>query len=343
MFMIRKTRLRRRKFVRLTIGAVLTIGFVWLVARQVSINEIESAIQTANVSWLVYAVVALVCGYVARVERWRIMLAVSNPRIRFAQCVGPFIASFAINNTVPLRAGDVARAFAFRRELDVSPGAVIGTLFVERMLDLFSVLVFFGVVPFALRLDLTKVTDASSGLCLLLAAVVLSALLVPHLFVVPIRWLARLVSRVFPRIADAVTNETEKLVATAIQLGRPQTVLGLALVSLLAWLLEGLVFWFAALALPSITHSAAAWLALPAGTISTLIPSAPGYVGTFDYVTAGVMRLSADNAAAASVIFAITVHLLLWLPITAGGGLYLLLRRQLLKHVQRTIERGTHK
>ena len=57
----------------------------------------------------------------------------------------------------------------------------------------------------------------------------------------------------------------------------------LLLWSVLAWVTEGLVFWFAALALPSVDNHLAAWLAFPAGTLATAIPSAPGYMGTFDY------------------------------------------------------------
>jgi uncharacterized membrane protein YbhN (UPF0104 family) len=94
--------------------------------------------------------------------------------------------------------------------------------------------------------------------------------------------------------------------------------------SLIVWLAEGCVFWFVGLALSSISTPEAGWLALPVGTLATLIPSTPGYVGTFDYFTVRAMTAMGNNAVA-STAYALLVHVLLWSPPTLVGGLYLLL------------------
>jgi uncharacterized membrane protein YbhN (UPF0104 family) len=94
--------------------------------------------------------------------------------------------------------------------------------------------------------------------------------------------------------------------------------------SLAAWLAEGGVFWFSGLALSSITTPTAGWLALPVGTLATLIPSTPGYVGTFDFFTVKAMS-ALGNSTPASTAYALLVHVLLWLPPTLIGGVYLLL------------------
>jgi uncharacterized membrane protein YbhN (UPF0104 family) len=56
--------------------------------------------------------------------------------------------------------------------------------------------------------------------------------------------------------------------------------------------------------------------------LATTIPSAPGYVGTFD--APGIAVLTAygvDRALAAG--YTLVLHLALWLPITALGAYYL--------------------
>jgi uncharacterized membrane protein YbhN (UPF0104 family) len=73
-----------------------------------------------------------------------------------------------------------------------------------------------------------------------------------------------------------------------------------------------------------VTGPLAGWLALPVGTLATLIPSTPGYVGTFDYFTVKAMT-ELGNTTAAATAYALLVHALLWLPPTLVGGLYLLL------------------
>jgi hypothetical protein len=68
----------------------------------------------------------------------------------------------------------------------------------------------------------------------------------------------------------------------------------------------------------------AALLALSVGTLSTIIPSSPGYVGTFHYFTArAVSGFGASEVGATA--FAILIHAILWLSITASGFLLLAL------------------
>jgi glycosyltransferase 2 family protein len=72
--------------------------------------------------------------------------------------------------------------------------------------------------------------------------------------------------------------------------------------------------------------SAAAGLSLGAGTLATLLPSSPGYVGTFDYFAA--LGLTAYGASlGAATAFALLVHLVLWVPVTVLGFALLLVGR----------------
>jgi len=75
-------------------------------------------------------------------------------------------------------------------------------------------------------------------------------------------------------------------------------------------------FWFAALALPSITAPFAGWLALPVGTFATLIPSTPGYIGTFDYFVVRAMT-EFKNPKSAATVYALLMHALV--PRDSGG------------------------
>jgi hypothetical protein len=95
--------------------------------------------------------------------------------------------------------------------------------------------------------------------------------------------------------------------------------------SALAWLIEALVYWFSALALPAVLVPSAGWLALPLTALATLIPSAPGYLGTFDYFAVRSMT-ELGNSIASATAYALLVHSVVWLPITLSGGLYWLFR-----------------
>jgi uncharacterized membrane protein YbhN (UPF0104 family) len=71
---------------------------------------------------------------------------------------------------------------------------------------------------------------------------------------------------------------------------------------------------------------AAPWLSLGAATLATLLPSSPGYVGTFDYfATLGFTAYGASAALATAV--ALLTHVLLWLPVTVAGFIALIVGR----------------
>ena len=78
------------------------------------------------------------------------------------------------------------------------------------------------------------------------------------------------------------------------------------------------------------------WLSLAAGTLATLLPGAPGYIGTFDYFAArGLVAYGVSLETAAA--FALTVHAILWVPLTALGALYLLMLRARSQNLRRSL------
>jgi hypothetical protein len=72
--------------------------------------------------------------------------------------------------------------------------------------------------------------------------------------------------------------------------------------------------------------SAGAWLieGLAYLLVVKSLPCARGYSGAFDYFTARAMVVSSNQAISAAA-FAFLVHMVIWLPPTVAGGLYMLL------------------
>lgn len=313
-----------KKLLQLIIGISIAAFFIWLIFRKINLEEIKQAFVGANLSWVMAALAAFAVGYVCRIERWRLMLQRDNPVLSWSNCAGPLLASIAANNILPFRAGDVLRALAFNRRLGISAGIAITTLFVERLLDLLMLLTLLGVALIFFGLDSSHFIGFGSGALILIAGIILFVLLFPTLFSPLALSIGELIVRIAPKIGHRLLDEITKSLATLKHLAQGHTMIKLVLWTLFAWTAEGCVFWFSALALPSILNPQASWLALPVGTLATLIPSTPGYVGTFDFFTVRAMT-ELGNASAAATAYALLVHALLWLPPTLVGGVYLLL------------------
>jgi uncharacterized protein (TIRG00374 family) len=309
---------------RVTIGILLALLFIWLVARQTNFNDLKQVFIGSVPGWAIVGLFAFAVDYACRIERWRLMLSSDNPRLTWRQCAGPLLGSFAANNVLPFRAGDMLRAFAFNSRLKVTSGVVLTTLFVERLLDLLMVLVLLGVALTYWGLSARGFAGVSGATLIAIAIGILFLLLYPQ-FLEPVAIAAGgMAVRMAPRLGRKLLDEIKKSLSTLANLSKGHTMIRLVTWSLAAWLAEGCVFWFAAMTLPSIAAPAAGWLALPVGTLSTLIPSTPGYVGTFDYFTVRAMS-ALSNTVVASTAFALLVHIMLWLPPTVIGGTYLML------------------
>jgi glycosyltransferase 2 family protein len=91
-----------------------------------------------------------------------------------------------------------------------------------------------------------------------------------------------------------------------------------AIVSAACWVLDAATFWLVALALHAPVSPAAALLISAVTVLGTALPSAPGYVGTFDLAAAAAARALgvASSPAAALALLAHAVTVLS----TAGAG-----------------------
>lgn len=312
-----------KKFVRALLGIGLTAIFLWLIFRQIDLDQFAFILRSANLSWIALATGAFFAGYACRIERWKIMLNHENPNLTWSRCAGPLMASVAANNLLPFRSGDAIRSFGFNRRLGISTGTSISSLFLERLLDLLMLGISLGIALKYFGIEASELLGLS-GSTLILGSAIMALLLMYPKLMHPIAFLlTKSVAKLVPSFGNNFKKEVRIGLDTLERASGGYKVFKLIVWSAIAWFAEGLVFWFTALSLSSLSNPEAAALALPIGTLATVIPSTPGYVGTFDYFTILAMK-SLQNSVDASTAYALLVHIVLWLPPCIVGGIYLL-------------------
>ena len=317
-----------RRWLRPVLGVAIAAAFMYLTLRRLEWAGIRDAWRAVAPAGLVVGVLALAAGYTVRVVRWWWMLRVLEPSLPLRNCFRPFLGSIAVNNTVPLRAGDFVRAFGFRDALRVAPAKVVGTLVVERVLDMFVLLTLFfaGLVGVARGAVPPHFVAAGTALFALCLVGVLTLVLAPRFVeaVVARVLLGPLAGRTW---AARVHGAAEQFFGTLTLVLTPRRAVQLLGFSLAGWALEGGLYAAVAWALHTGGAPLGPWFALATGTLATLLPSSPGYVGTFDYFAIlGLTAYGATRTAAAA--FALLVHVLLWLPPTLVGALCLVSLRR---------------
>jgi glycosyltransferase 2 family protein len=315
-----------RRPVRVAIGLIITIGFLRIVFHGLDIGRIRASIEQIRWSVLVIAVMFLAAGYAVRTVRWWWTLRACNAPTELRACVWPLLVGVAVNNVVPFRAGDVYRIMVFRQQLRAPAAQLIGTLLIERILDLTVLLGFFlvGVVGLTHSENSAAYTRTALVMIATIALAWTLALMSGKRLEYLFTRLCRHKALTIRGWASAVEDRIHQLFDALNVIRKPGRALGLLALSIVVWSCEGSICEIVAHGLSYHDHIYGPWFAFASGTLSTLIPSSPGYLGTFDFFAmSGLMEFGASRALA--VAFAFVVHAVLWLPITGVGITYAVL------------------
>jgi len=124
------------------------------------------------------------------------------------------------------------------------------------------------------------------------------------------------------RFREQVLSLAENFLGGLAALRSPRDVLMIFVTSVVIWLLETGKYWFVMHAFPMEVSFFTLMLMNGIVNLATTIPSAPGYVGTFDAPGIAVLQAyGIDKAIAAG--YTLVLHVALWVPITALGAYYL--------------------
>jgi uncharacterized protein (TIRG00374 family) len=232
------------------------------------------------------------------------------------------IIGLTINNLLPARLGEVARAYLLWRGERIEPGTTIATIILERVLDGLTLCLFAGVaalvVPFPP--DLERAAWAAAAVFLAAAAGLIAFLFWPT----PFMALARRILHVLPRrFADLGERLLVSFVDGLQVLRRAHTLAGVLALSLLAWLAEAAMYYGLMLGFPFQARPEAALLGAAAANVGTMVPSSPGYVGTFDLPLQIVLTEVFGVPLAAATSYTLVLHAALVIPVVLLGLLFL--------------------
>ena len=171
------------RWLKLLAGLALTIGFAWLFVRGLEPAVLGRAFARLSVSAVSLALVFLAVGWAMRIAHWWYMLRTLESGLPFAACIQPFFAGMALNNLLPLRAGDAFRIIGFRRQLRSPALRVAGTVVIEHILNMAVLLAIFFLCLVGLPVGTFPqgfILAATWGAGVLLVAVLCFLLLAPR-------------------------------------------------------------------------------------------------------------------------------------------------------------------
>jgi uncharacterized protein (TIRG00374 family) len=308
---------------QLWLGILVSAAFLWLALRGLKLDDVWQALQVGNYWWLIPSVGVYFLAVWARTWRWHYML-LPLKNISLRRLFPVVVIGYMGNNVYPFRAGEVLRSYVLRRQEEVSMSASLATVVVERVFDGLVMLIFvFAALPLApLPNDnIRTVVIAASG-------VFFAALLLFFaLAAMPERALrfAEIISNAFvpERLRQPMLDITARFLDGLASLRSFRGVLMIFGTSLVIWLLETVKYWFIMQAFPFEVSFFALMLMNGVVNLATTLPSAPGYIGTFDAPGIAVLEMYGVEVAVATA-YTLVLHAALWLPITLLGIYYMI-------------------
>jgi uncharacterized protein (TIRG00374 family) len=152
------------------LGIIISVVALFFTLRNVPFDAFVSALATANVAWFVPAFLALMFVLTIRAVRWATLMGNAPVGITFhAQNIG-----YMVNMVLPLRLGEIVRAFVIGQRTPVNTPTALSSIVVERLLDLAAVvLMFVGFAQFIpMDATLARAATVSAVLVVLLILVI---------------------------------------------------------------------------------------------------------------------------------------------------------------------------
>ena len=307
---------------KLWLGLTISAVFLYLALRDLNLDQVWYYIRHGRYWWLIPSVTIYFVGVWFRTWRWHYMLRalkpISVPRLFPVVCIG-----YMGNNIYPARIGELLRAYVLKRREAVSISASLATILVERIFDgvVMLLFVFIGLplVP-AIPNEWRTFVIAFSLLFFGALAVFFVIAMSPRRFQAIYNWL---IDRLLPgRFREPVRGFADRFMEGLYFLRSGRDVAMVFGTSLLIWLAETGKYWFVMHAFDFEVSFFVLMLMNGVVNLFTTIPSAPGYVGTFD--TPGIKVLQAfgvDPEIAGA--YTLVLHAALWLPITLLGAYYM--------------------
>jgi len=310
------------------VGMAISLIFLYFALRGLGFGDLWGALQDAEYWWLVPGVGVYFLGVWVRAWRWHYLLRPVKPIS--TGTMFPIVAiGYMGNNIYPARAGEVLRAVVLKRREGVPISASLATIIVERVYDGVVMLAFvFLNLPELARLtsdsglvgDIQSVALWGAGAFIGALGAFLLAAMFPKRAERIIAWF---LGRFIPeRFRDRVWNLTLRFLGGLESLRSPREALMVFVTSVVIWLFETGKYWFVMQAFEFEVSFFALMLMNGIVNLATTIPSAPGYVGTFDAPGIAVLEAYGVQKAIAAG-YTLVLHVALWLPITALGAFYL--------------------
>ncbi len=306
------------RVLQIVAGVAITAAGLAFFFRDVNSEKLFGALQSVPL-WSVAASVVLAVATVwVRSFRWRFLLP-DTPGTSKSGLFPITIIGFMVNNVLPARAGEAARALLLWRNNRFPVAACLGSLIVERTIDSATLLTLYGMSVFGLD-ALSEFRRSGYVVFGIVAGVCLGFVLYAFFSNTVAAWGRALTNRVPEKYRPRIRSVGTELASALQWVHRPRRVVAVVLLSAPVMLIYSLIMMLLSHGLGGLGFLGSLFTQAFAG-FGAAIPLAPGYIGTTHALVlyaAKAAGMPADSGRALAILY----HVVNYVPVTAVGLYY---------------------
>lgn len=335
------------------ISSLTGLVFVTIFLITTDWSGLLDALLKANYWYLIPACLLYQASTFCRAFRWRILLR-HIKKISTLNLYPIVVVGYMANNLLPLRVGELVRAYYIGERESISSISALTTIFIERLFDALTLLLFLVVLAvFVPMMELAKEFSNLSNVPWFLLPIIISVPFIAMFVVLIISaYRPSIIENLMSVLIRPIPNVIGQRILHFARLGilgleslkDPKLIFFLFILSLPIWILESALFFVVGYSFSlnefysSFADMVAAILIVTSlSNIGSSIPSTPGGIGLFELIARETLVLlpiaSVDRSIAAAYV--VVVHAVLIIPMIVLGQVFLLTGNMTIKKIWR--------
>jgi glycosyltransferase 2 family protein len=306
---------------KIIVGFVISFITVAIIVNIVDLNEVLTNMK--KLTWQAFALLSALylIGMILRTYRWLYLIR-QKPEVSFGVVFKALVYGYMLNQLLPVKMGEFARAEYLVRKSKVSRSFLIGTIVGERVYDMIIILLFFGISVLFSQTILNQFQSIYFSVLIVFILGAICFYLLLHLDAI------KVIAKFLPRKIETIISKTLENFSTSFLTFKSfKSVLLLLLISLLIWILACIIVFIVISVLDIKIPIYAYFFIVSASTFGMIIPSTSANVGVYHAVSMGALMLFMVPKEQA-LSFAILAHAFDFFPAILLGLFALLFRKK---------------
>jgi hypothetical protein len=315
---------RLRWLLGLLVSAAALVAALW----GIDWGQTLGALQRADFAFLALCAATLLLQLVLRALRWQVLL---GEGVGLGRCWSVLNIGYLVNTVLPLRIGEVARAYLISRGRSFGGAHALSSVALERVLDVLSVVLLFGLaLPYVHPSDEVLVAGRVTAL---LGVGGLLAMLIAALWPGLVQRAGdAVIARVFRSAAGRWSQRLAGVLAGLSSLREPRRLIPVVGWTAAVWILAVASIYCGARAFLLAVPVSTAVFVLAALGLGVAVPSSPGQIGVYEGTARYAFMLAGVDAAQGLAI-GVIVHAINLLAVVAFGAIALSREGESLGHL----------